>query len=153
MIRVERDPGFWTAVAAHPDVRPHMHGLDPEAVGRLVALDSVIPLAAQHGGFIFTKTDPMAFICELHTLFTPEGWGREAMVSGTEALALLWTSGLKMVTTFETSDNAKSRPPKTFGFLLAGDWRDTMFGALRMWVLTQNAWSASPAGLRAARCR
>lgn len=145
MIRVERDPAFWTAVAAHPAVAPMLRGGSPDLIGALAARAGVLPLAAEHGGFLFVRADALGFTCELHTLFTPEGWGREALTAGIEALGAVWACGFCLITTFEARDNPRSRPPKTFGFARAGDWRETPFGELRPWALTRVAWDASPA--------
>ncbi|MBA3811524.1 MAG: hypothetical protein H0X27_07765 [Caulobacteraceae bacterium] len=146
MIRLERDPAWWTAVAAHPAVAPMLGGLaSPEAIGALAGRADILPLAAEHGGFLFVRADALGFTCELHTLFTPEGWGREALTAGVQALGALWTCGYQLVTTFEAKGNPRSRPPRTFGFSQAGDWRETPFGVLRLWTLAKAAWEASPA--------
>ncbi len=148
MIRVERDPAFWTGVAGHPALAGALMGISPEAVGAIAGRTEVLPIAARHGGFLFARSDPLGFIAELHTLFTPEGWGREALMAGKEAIGLVWLSGFSLVTTFEVETNPNSRPPKTFGFTRAGDWRETPFGNLRLWTLSRAAWAASPAAQR-----
>jgi hypothetical protein len=145
LIRIERDPAFWIAVASHPAVKPALLGLSPEKVGALARRAEMLPLAGEHGGFLFSRLDTLGFVCELHTLFTPEGWGREAFVAGAYALGVVWALGFQIIVTFEARANAKSRPPKTFGFRQAGDWRATPIGDLRMWALTQSAWNSSPA--------
>ena len=150
MIRVERDPAFWTAIASHPEVAPALLGLPPAKVGALARRPEMLPLASEHGGFLFTRLDAMGFVCELHTLFRPEGWGREALFAGIESLGVVWALGYQTIVTFESRANARSRPPRTFGFRKAGDWRSTPVGELRMWTLTQSAWNASPA--RRLRC-
>lgn len=154
MIRVERDSGFWENVASHPALAGATMGLDPFAIGAIAKRQDVLPLAAEHGGFIFAKTDTLGFVCELHTLFTPDGWGREVVMAGIEALNLVWLCGYHIVTTFEVESNPKSRPPKTFGFVQAGDWRETLIGNIRLWTLSRTAWEASPASKRRnARCQ
>jgi hypothetical protein len=152
VIRIERDPRFWTAVAAHPAVSGAVLGLAPERIGELAARPDMLPLAATHGGFLFARMDAMGFVAELHTLFTPEGWGREAMTAGVMALNALWLTGYQVLTTFEVEANRMSRPPITFGFQRAGDWRETPVGRLRMWILTRAGWEASPASTRRRRC-
>ena len=151
MIRIERDPAFWTAVATHPALGEGLLGLDPAEVGGIVRRPHVLPLAAEHGGFIFARLDPMGFVCELHTLFTPEGWGREALAAGIAAINAVWLVGFQLITTFEVRDNPRSRPPRSFGFTLAGDWRDGPYGALRLWSLGREAWTQSP-GMRRRAC-
>ena len=46
-LRIERDPAFWTAVAAHPAVRDGLPAgcSAPEAIGRLAQDARIIPLA------------------------------------------------------------------------------------------------------------
>jgi hypothetical protein len=148
MIRIERNPAWWAGIAAHPAVLATLGEVSPDDVGRLVARGDVLPLAADNGGYIFARGDPAGFVCELHSLFTPAGWGREALVAGVEAINAVWISGYQAVTTFEVQANPRSQPPRTFGFVRAGDWRDTRIGALRLWVLTKEAWIASPASRR-----
>jgi hypothetical protein len=75
MIRIERDPLFWTTVAAHPSVAPMLQGADPALIGALAARREFLPIAAEHGGFLLQRRDDLGFAWELHTLFTPEGWG------------------------------------------------------------------------------
>jgi hypothetical protein len=148
VIRVERDGGWWTAIASHPACAGALMGMAPEAVGAYARQPLVLPMAAEHGGFLFTRMDVMGFTCELHTLFTPEGWGREALIAGMEALNGLWLLGYQSVVTFEVKANPRSRPPRTFGFVQAGDWRETPVGEIRQWVLTRAGWIASAAGRR-----
>ena len=152
MIRVERDPAFWTIVAAHPAVQGAILGIAPETIGELAVREGVLPLASRHGGYLFARADALGFVVELHTLFTPEGWGREAVIAGIEALNAVFLLGYQVVTTFEMETNPRSRPPVTAGFVQAGDWRETPLGQLRMWVLTRAGWEASPAARRRRRC-
>ncbi len=145
MIRIERDPAFWTRVAAHPEVTPMLMGLPAEKVGALAGRPDMLPFASDHGGFLFGRLDALGFVCELHTLFTPEGWGREALTAGVQALEAVWALGYQSILTFEVRANARSKPPRTFGFVQAADWRATPLGDLRLWTLTPTAWNASPA--------
>ena len=153
MIRIERNPGFWSAVASHPAVAGAIMGVAPEVIGELATRDTMLPLAAKHGGYLFGRADAFGFVAELHTLFTPEGWGREAVIAGIEALNAVFLLGYHLVTTFEAENNPRSRPPVTAGFVQAGEWRATPVGSLRLWVLTRAAWQASPAAKRRRRCQ
>src|SRR6516225_9609510 len=131
-LRVERDPGFWQAVAAHPAVAPLIGGyLAPEALTAFVLRQDVLPLASVHGGYLFAARDPLGFACELHTLFTPEGWGREALEAAVIAFNAVFLAGYQIVFTFEQQANRRSQPPLSFGFRCAGDWRATPYGAMR----------------------
>ena len=153
MVRVERDPAFWEAVASHPALAGVLHGVAPATIGQLAGLPSMLPLAAEHGGFLFGAMDGFGFVRELHTLFTPEGWGREAVNAGVEALEVLFDGPCELVVTYEQEDNRRSRAPRGFGFTMAGgDFRETAFGPLRVWLLTRSAWLASPMKERAS-CR
>ncbi len=148
MVRVERNASFWEGVAAHPALAGALMGLSPSAVGAIAGRPDVLPIAAEHGGFLFARADDLGFVAELHSLFTPQGWGREVLTAGVEALNLVWLCGFQLVTTLEVHSNPKSRPPRTFGFIIAGDWRETPFGSLRLWTLSRAAWEASPAAQR-----
>jgi hypothetical protein len=152
MIRVERDAGFWTGVAAHPEVAPRLGPMvSGPALAAYVARPDVLPLAAEHGGFLFARRDRLGFCAELHTLFTPEGWGREALGAAVEAINAVWLCGYQVVLTFEAEANPLARPPASFGFTRAGEWRETPVGRLRAWIVTQDGWRASPAARRRAR--
>ena len=102
------------------------------------------PLASVHGGYLFAARDPLGFACELHTLFTPEGWGREALEAAVIAFNAVFLAGYQIVFTFEQQANRRSQPPLSFGFRCAGDWRATPYGAMRAWTLTASAWRESP---------
>lgn len=145
MIRIERDPAFWTAVAEHPEVAARLGAsISAASIAGVVGRDDVLPLASVHGGYLFVKRDPLGFACELHTLFTPEGWGREALEAAVIAFNAVFIAGYQVVFTFEAQANAKSRPPLSFGFRQAGGWRETPYGPMRAWTLTAEAWRASP---------
>ena len=148
MIRVERNPGFWEAVAS--DLTGTIAGLSPEFVGAICGADGVLPLASERGGFIFIRRDEGGFVCELHTLYHSSAWGsREITVAAKQAFNAVFIAGYQLVTTLEVRANAHSQPPRSYGFVQAGDWRESLIGEVRMWVLTRAAWEASPASRRA----
>ncbi|HEY5072068.1 MAG TPA: hypothetical protein VII63_08555 [Caulobacteraceae bacterium] len=149
MVRIERDPAFWANVASHLQVAPHI-GVGPEVVGEFALRPGVTPLAAEHGGFLFSTLDGMGMVRELHTLFTPEGWGREVARAAHEAFALIFAAGAQVIVTHERADWWRSAPPKSHGWAVAGEWAGTAIGEVRMWVLTLDAWRASPAVRRRA---
>lgn len=153
-MRLERDGRFWAEIARHPDLRERLGGIHPEAVAALAARADVLPLAGPHGGFLFVQRCPLGLTVELHSLFTPEGRGRRAIHCGLAAFRLIWALGAQIVVTTELEHNPGSRPPRSFGFVPAGDWRETILGRARGWVLTRAAWDASPAIQRRERpCR
>lgn len=139
MIREERDPTFWDAVAQHPEVRAGaLLGL-PLSLAEVVQNPSVTPLAAEHGGYLFCRLD-WGRVYELHSLFTPEGWGREALVAAKQSLALMWDRGMQVLTTYEVEGNWRSRPPLSFGFQPAGDFAPAFGCSLKTWILTRAAY-------------
>lgn len=153
LIREERDPAFWTAVYEHPEVKPRVglgHELD---LAGIVSSPGVTPLAADHGGFIFAQLDGLGRTHELHTLFTPEGWGREVAQAAKDAFAFMFDRGADLIITQEVAGNRRSQPPRSFRFTPAGDFRPSPLGPdLRSWVLTRAAWEASPARQRMHTC-
>lgn len=143
-VREERDPAFWQAVAEHPDVRHVTKGqfVDMAAV---VASPRVIPLASSHGGQIFVQLDGPARLFEMHTLFTPQGWGREAHAAIRQAHDYMFDEvQADLLITFET-DHPQSRAPRTFGWRPIGELRHGFMGPLRTWFLTREGWAQSPA--------
>lgn len=149
-LREERDPGFWNRVANHPEVAPHVlmgHGVD---FGPIVSNLGVLPLASEHGGFLFSRLDALGRCWELHTLYTPEGWGREVLLACKAAFRRVFEQG-DVVVTYEVEGWWRSRPPKSFGFTRANDFRAApdLGAALSTWVLTKAAWEQSPACRRA----
>lgn len=148
MIREERDPGFWQKVAEHPLVVRHVFlGSSVLDLSEIIAHPTVTPLAAEHGGFLFVRLDGMGRVFELHTLFTPEGWGREVLTAAKQAFAQIFDAGAQLVTTYEIEGWWRSRPPKSFGFTRAGGFQPIpqIEASVSTWVLTSDGWAASPA--------
>lgn len=108
--------------------------------------ETAIALRSEHGGFIFLQSDSFGRAYELHTLFTPEGWGREAFSAAREAFDFIFARA-DLVITHET-DHPQSRPPKTFRFVRLGERQITPHGAMRLWMLSREAWLNSPARSR-----
>src|SRR5690606_41931560 len=99
---------------------------------------------------LFCRLDGLARVWELHTLFTPEGWGREVLSGAREAFSTLFARGAQVVTTFEVAGWWRSRPPLTFRFKPAGGVEPSPLGSVKTWVLTRDAWEGSP--VRRMRC-
>ena len=144
MIIEDRDPAFWVRVASHPALAHTLGGYEPELIALLP--ERAIALRAEHGGFIFLPADSFGRAYELHTLFTPEGWGREAFEAARQAFDLIFARA-DLVITHET-DHPQSRPPRTFRFVRIGDRQETAHGPVRLWMLTREAWMSSPARSR-----
>ena len=151
MIRIERNPAFWIGVASHPAVAGALMGERAEGVGTWAQRDDVLPIASSNGGFLLTRLDPLGMVAELHTLFTPEGWGREVVLAGIEAIGAVWTCGFQTIVTTEIRANPRSRPARTFGFQRCGEWKATPWGDARQWLVTRETWNASPAARRRTR--
>lgn len=150
MIREERDPAFWERVATHPEVAPHItFGGAVDRLGEIIPLDHVTPLASEHGGFLFVKLDGVGRVHELHTVYTPEGWGREVLGAAKSAFERMFSAGAQLITTYEVAGWWRSRPPKSFGFRPCGAFAPAPdMPDLRTWILTRDDWSASPAHRR-----
>lgn len=147
MIREERSGAFWNAVASHPEVRDRITLGGPLSdLTAIVEHPSVLPLAAEHGGFIFLSRDVSARVFELHTLFTPEGWGREVTLAAREAFTAVFLRDAALVFTLEVEINRRSRPPLSHGWRPAGPFAfaPDLAANVRTWVLTQDAWNTSP---------
>lgn len=147
MIHLNRDPAFWNAVADHPSVVHAKHGHEVDA-GALAMREDITPLASEHGGFMLRKLDVFGTIYELHTLYTPEGWGREVS-NAKKAMCRRIFETASLIVTHET-EHPQSRPPLSFGWKQAGE-TNSEIGRVRLWILTKEAWEQSPAGRRECR--
>lgn len=138
-----RDPAFWRPVCEHPDVKPRVdHGGEGDWLPGLLESPLCLPFRGEHGGYFLVRSDHLGRVWDLHAAFAPEGWGRDA---NRTLKALLGSLGAwDVITVHEVAGNWRSRPPKSFGFRVAADFR----GELRTWVLTRAAWEASPAHRR-----
>jgi hypothetical protein len=133
MIREERSPAFWQGVADHPEVSPTA-AFDAS----IIVHPRVMPLASEHGGYLFVQIDGLGRVWDLHAAFLPAGWGREASEALKAALRRL--EGWMVVSVSEVDGNWRSRPPRSFGFRPAGPFE----GGYRSWILTRDAWERSP---------
>lgn len=150
-LRVSRDGPFWEAIATHPQVAPRVLMGEPVAgLSEFVERADVLPLATESGGFIFHSLDSVGLVRELHTMFRPQGWGREVALGAREAFSRVFADGAQLVVTYEQFGWWRSRPPLSHGWKPAGDFTFTPFGALRLWSLSRTAWKASPVFRRAA---
>lgn len=146
MIREDRDPAFWTFIASHPEVRKTLFGQAPEAVGLHVASPKVRHFSTENGGWLFVKTDSLGIVWDVHAMFVPEGWGREANAVLKHALRAMFETA-QILFCYQT-DSPRSRLPLSFGARPTGGATQTALGPLRSWVLTRAAWEASPAHRR-----
>lgn len=148
-VHEERDPAFWRAVAAHPEVGPMIlmgHSLD--TLDAIVSHPDVTPLASKNGGLIFTARDQFGKVLELHTLYRPEGWGKEVAAAAKHAFERVFSGGADLVFTQENLAHWRSRPPKSFGFKPMGEAFESVLGKFRSWALSASDWKSSPARMR-----
>lgn len=144
---INRDVDFWDSVARHPEVAPHIFcGLDILSLSPLIDDERNRPFASKHGGVIFVSVDHLGMVWEMHTLYTPEGWGREVAVNGKGFVQELFKEA-SMILTHEQEDNWRTVPPKSHGWKAAGDYTEAgLPKRLKLWILTREAWFASPVG-------
>ena len=140
VLLINRDPAFWIDVASHPEVSKRLLGFDPEMIRGFVANPNILPLASTNGGFLFCRLDNLGRCWELHTLFKPEGWGREALLAAKDAATMIFEDGDAIIT-YEIEGDYRSRPPKTFGFKPLGPFRPGLGKNLRSWLLSREDWS------------
>lgn len=144
-VRLERNPDWWIKVARHPAVEPMLGPMSDADLAEIVTRRDVLPMAAEHGGFLFARLDQFGRVYELHTMFTPEGWGREVHRAAKTAFDHIFARGGAVVVTSEMEANPRSQPPRTFGFQPCGEFASSPLGSARTWVLTCDAWARSPA--------
>lgn len=147
MIREERDPAFWERVASHPACAAALMGIEPRHFAAEAVAELHIPLASENGGFIFVPRDAFGRVAELHTVFTPEGWGREAALAGKQALQIVFEL-FDLVITYERVGDWRTRPPRSFGFKPCGDAFEMSEATWRTWQLSRDSWRGSPAHAR-----
>lgn len=153
-VTFDRDPAFWRAVNAHPDVNPHTSLGRNGDIGAFVAHPGVTPLRADHGGVLLVPLDGAGQVVELHIMFTPEGRGRNAFNALASALAAAFDGGAQVVTTYQVEGASHWKPPTACGFVRAGEYQP-LHGfnvQARSWVLTRAAWLVSPACRRLVQC-
>ena len=111
MIRIERKPGLWE-VGRPSGMRPGPLWGSYAGSGGIHGGPAHRPaLAAEHGGFFFTRLDALGLVMELHTLFTPEGWGREVLTAAKAACHVVFRGRCQVMTTMEwPTTRAPSRP-------------------------------------------
>jgi hypothetical protein len=141
-----RDVEWWDRIANHPEVAPHVFlGLEPVSLAPLVEDERAKPFASEHGGVIFSPLDKLGMVYEMHTLFEPEGWGREVAINGKLFVEETFKDA-SIVVTHEQEGNWRSKPPRSHGWICGGDYCYVGLPVrLRLWVLTKEAWLSSPA--------
>jgi hypothetical protein len=121
-------------------------GSEPETLAPLILNEKARPYASEHGGVIFLPVDPLGFVVEMHTLYTPEGWGREVAVNG-KAFVQEVFEAVSLILTHEQEGHWRSRPPRSHGWQACGDYQKAgLCHRLKLWALTREAWRASPVG-------
>ena len=146
---MNRDVNFWKAIAAHRSIAPYILEFDVEAV---VSHPRVIPMADEHGGYLFFCLDALGTVFEVHAMITPEGRGRRALALAFWSLEQLFMRGARIIIAHEDCRNAMSLPPRTFGFEPCGEPIVSGGEIYRQWILTKATWFASPARKRLKPC-
>lgn len=147
MIREDRSE-FWSRIAEHPDVKPHVTLGQAFDFNTLVQHPDVTPLRSDNGGYLFHRLDGLGRLYDLHALYHPSGWGKEASAALKSALAWMFDRGAEGITALEVAGNWRSRPPRSFGFRPDGEPQTTLGHVMRPWILTRDAWEQSPARRR-----
>lgn len=144
---INRDVSFWDSIASHADVAPAVFMNCPiQSLALLISNEKNEPFSSQNGGVLFVKTDHLGAIYEMHTMFRPEGWGREVAVTGAKALHHIFTKAL-LVFTYEQEGHWQSRPPKSHRWKSSGEFIDQgLSKRLKLWYLTRDDWLSSPVG-------
>lgn len=150
---INRNVAFWDDVASHPEVAPHIFlGMEPQSLSILVDDDRNLCLASENGGCIFVSLDHLGQVWEMHTMYKPEGWGREVARAGKAFIAKVFECG-SVILTYEQEGNWRSVPPKSHGWKAAADYCAVgLPKRLKMWILTREAWSNAPVNRRL-QCR
>ena len=141
----QRDPAFWDRITAHPEVMDGALMGVPLSLSEVVTHPSVTPLASENGGYLFCQLDGAGRVFELHSIFAPDGWGREALTTGKAALVEMFSRGMQVLTTYQVEGKWRTQPPKSFGFAPQGDFAPALGVSVKTWLLTRTAWEASPA--------
>lgn len=103
------DATFLNVVANHPDVRPFLGGGDGVLdLSGLVSSLANVTVQGEHGGFIAISQGLGVY--DIHSLFLPDGRGREAMTLMREGLGYLFlrTDAVEL-TTRVPSNNASAK--------------------------------------------
>lgn len=149
MIGEERDPAWWSDIAGHPEVAPHVFGGgDIIDFARAIERPDALPLRSENGGILFVRLEPLGSVWEMHTLYRPEGWGREVAEAAPLMMERVFEQALA-VTTYEQQGYYRSRPPRSHGWKRHGEPKDLgLSRPLIGWLLTRDDWLNAPARRR-----
>lgn len=141
------DAEWWDEIAAHPEVAPHIFlGHPPFSLSLLLDQPGAFGLKSENGGCIFIPRDPLGMVLEMHTLFRPEGWGREVAKVVRSFMQTAFESA-SVILTHEQEGHWRSRPPKSHGWVPCADYQDVgLPRRLRLWALTREGWMNSVIG-------
>lgn len=150
---LNRDVSFWDSIASHPEVGPSIFlGIEPVSLAPLVEPEDHLPMASENGGLIFSPVDHLGMIYEMHTLYKPEGWGREVAIFSRLAIDEAFNRA-SIIVTHEQEGNWRSKPPRSHCWQSSDDYRDVGLPVrLRMWYLTKERWLSSPSRKKIDQC-
>lgn len=142
-----RDAKWWDSIATHPEVSPHVFmGFEPVSLSGLVEAENNLPLRSENGGVILVGLDAFGLVREMHTMYSPEGWGREVASNGKLFMQEAFKT-TQVLFTHEQEGNWKSRPPRSHGWKQASDYREVNLPKrLKLWMLTRDDFYSSPVG-------
>lgn len=136
---------FWHPVLTSPQVEPWvLHGL----IGVDEFLSAIedprfLVEPCEDGGIIYTQKDGYQ---ELHIMFLPSQWGRKVNQYLKASIARKMRQNVTLVAR-EQEGHWRSRPPKSYGWKVDGEFeQDHHPVRRRKWILTSEAWYASPVG-------
>lgn len=143
---------WWDEIASHPQVADHVFmGLPRVSMSTLLEQPGAFGLHSTNGGCIFIPRDPLGLTLEMHTLFRPEGWGREVAAAGRRFMPAVFESAA-LILTHEQEGHWRSRPPKSHGWKPCADFQDVgLPRRLRLWALTREGWMDSIVGRKSCR--
>lgn len=140
------DATFLNLVANHQDVRDWLGGDGPLDLTALIADPENLAATTGAGGFVAVAHGGARY--EIHSLFLPEGRGRDAIAAMRHGLAYLFTSSdaVELVTKVPAENKAAAALAKLAGFQVlftsAIPWRHGAVAPVDFMSLTLDQWVA-----------
>lgn len=150
LITDKRPAKFWNEIESDPGIATATLG-NAMSLAELAAHPSVSTFTGPNGGYLaIDLIPPQGRFVEIHSIFRPAGWGREALQIARETCQILFERGVVLITTFQPESEWRSKPPASFGFRpisefvpIAGFSKNA-----RTFILTKDMWLSSPASKR-----
>ena len=144
---INRDAEFWDRIAFDPLVSPRVFmGLGEMSLAPLVENEKNLPFSSENGGVILVSLDHFGLVREMHALYQPQGWGREVAKAVPYFMKEAFNT-TSVIFTHEQEGEWRTSPPKSHGWKVVSDFCYVeMPKRLRLWMLTKEAFYASPVG-------